>query len=201
MSTPRDLLIVALDVPPARPLQPGDLSLALAGAEAVDLLRSEVTELDGGRIVPRLRTGLGDPLLDEAAASLKLVAPYESLEDWLWRRGRGLSERYLAALEEEGQITWRRSRWLPLSGGHRVLGDTEARRRALARWTADDPVIVALAAAIGVREEADTFDPGPMAEAELTVVAAVHDAVTELAAVRRRRAIEDAAFANVWRGA
>ncbi|MGV9249978.1 GOLPH3/VPS74 family protein [Streptomyces sp. NPDC003697] len=201
MSTPRDLLIVALDVLPVRPLQPGDLSLALAGAEAVDLLRGEVIGLEDGHVVPRLRTGLDDPLLDEAAASLKPVAPHESLEDWLWRRGLGLSARYLATLEREGQITWRRSRWLPLSGGHRVLGDTETRRRAMARWAADDPVVVALAAAIGVREEGDTFDPGPMEEAELTVVATVHDAVAELAAVRRRRAIENAAFANVWRGA
>jgi hypothetical protein len=34
-----------------------------------------------------------------------------------------------------------------------------------------------------------------------TVFAAVVGAVTELDAVRRRRAVEDAAFANVWRGA
>lgn len=34
----------------------------------------------------------------------------------------------------------------------------------------------------------------------MTVLAAVDEAVTELAGVRQRRSIEDAAFDNVWRG-
>jgi hypothetical protein len=34
-----------------------------------------------------------------------------------------------------------------------------------------------------------------------TVLAAVNDAVMELEAVRQRRSIENAAFANLWRGA
>jgi hypothetical protein len=33
------------------------------------------------------------------------------------------------------------------------------------------------------------------------VLAAVHQAVTELAAERQRRSIETAAFDNIWRGA
>ncbi|MFE3630330.1 GPP34 family phosphoprotein, partial [Streptomyces goshikiensis] len=33
-----------------------------------------------------------------------------------------------------------------------------------------------------------------------TVLAAVNDALMELEAVRQRRAIEDAAFDNIWRG-
>ncbi len=52
MTTPRDLLIVSLDVPSAHPVGQGDLSLALAGAELVDLLRAGALVLDGDRIVP-----------------------------------------------------------------------------------------------------------------------------------------------------
>jgi hypothetical protein len=82
-----------------------------------------------------------------------------------------------------------------------VLSDTEARRRAAYRWAADEPVLLALAAAVGIREEIAGAEPQVGDDAVLTVLAAVHDAVMELEAVRQRRAIEEAAFANVWRGA
>ncbi len=52
MSTPRDLMIVAMDVAPDRPVETGDLSLALAGAEVVDLLAAGAVVLDGDLIVP-----------------------------------------------------------------------------------------------------------------------------------------------------
>ncbi|WP_198668535.1 GOLPH3/VPS74 family protein [Streptomyces triticisoli] len=201
MSTARDLMIVALDVKPSRRLERGDLSLALAGAEAYDLLRAEVLALDGDRVVPRLQPELDDRLLDEAASSLTRQVPYETLQDWLWRHGRGLTSAYLTALEQEGQLAWERSRWLPLRGGHPVLTDTEARRRASYRWAADEPVLLTLAAAVGIRDEPAGEEPGITDDAVLTVLAAVHDAVMELEAVRQRRAIEEAAFANVWRGA
>lgn len=203
MSTPRDLMIVTLDVAAAQPVGQGDLSLALAGAEAVDLLRAEAVDLVGELIVPRTAPppAPADRLLDEAASELVRQAPYERVEDWLWRRGRGLSAVYQAALEEEGQVVWQRSRWRPLRGGHRVVTESEARRRAAYRWAADEPVLVALAAAVGIRAEPAAEEPGVTDDAVLTVLAAVHDAVMELEAVRQRRAIEVAAFANVWRGA
>ncbi|MYR59313.1 GPP34 family phosphoprotein, partial [Streptomyces sp. SID625] len=69
------------------------------------------------------------------------------------------------------------------------------------RWAADEPVLLALAAAAGIRDEIAPDEPTATDDTVLTVLAAVHDAVMELEAVRRRRAIEDAAFANVWRGA
>ncbi|MFF0791520.1 GPP34 family phosphoprotein [Streptomyces spiralis] len=201
MSTARDLMIVALGLTPARPVRRGDLSLALAGAEAYDLLRAEAIALDGERMVPRPSPDLEDPLLEEAACALVCEAPHESLEDWLWRRGRDLAAAYLTALEREGQVSWERHRWLPFRGGRGVLGDTEARRRAMYRWAADEPVLLALAAAVGVRDEPTPAEPCVTDEAALGVLAAVHDALMELEAVRRRRAIEEAAFANVWRGA
>ncbi|MFK4144898.1 GPP34 family phosphoprotein [Streptomyces sp. NPDC004065] len=201
MSTPRDLMIVALDVPASRPPARGDLSLALAGAEAYDLLRDDVLRLDGDRIVPRVRAEPADRLLEAAACSLVRQVPYESLPDWLWRRGNGLASAYLAALEQEGQITFERCRWLPFRTGRTLLSDTEARRRAAYRWAADEPVLLALAAAVGIGEETAATEPGITDDAVLTVLAAVHEAVMELEAVRQRRAIEAAAFANVWRGA
>ncbi|GAB1326264.1 GOLPH3/VPS74 family protein [Streptomyces sennicomposti] len=201
MSTPRDLMIVALDVAPSRPLGRGDLSLALAGAEAYDLLRTGTVRLRGDRLAPLTGPDPEDGLLAEAAAALVREEPYEPLPDWLWRRGRGLSSAYLAALEAEGQVTWERSRWLPFRGGRTVLSDTEARRRAAYRWAADEPVLLALAAAVGIREELTPGDPAVADDTALAVLAAVHDAVMELEAVRQRRAIEAAAFANVWRGA
>lgn len=79
------------------------------------------------------------------------------------------------------------------------LADSPALRRARNRWEADEPVLAALAAVVGVQsgpseEELDLDD-----EAVTTVLAIVHDAVMELEAVRQRRSIEKAAFANVWR--
>jgi hypothetical protein len=77
--------------------------------------------------------------------------------------------------------------------------ESPARREATERWEAGEPVLAALAAAVGLREEpADGFPDLP-GEAVVTVVAAVGDAVAELEAVRQRRTIEDAAFDNIWR--
>ncbi|MEU6113135.1 GPP34 family phosphoprotein [Streptomyces sp. NPDC047117] len=100
MTTPRDLLIVAFDVASGHPVDPGDLSLALAGAELIDLLGAEMLVLDGERIVPSSAGHLADRQLDEAASLLVRQMPYESVDDWLWRRGRGLSAAYMAALAE-----------------------------------------------------------------------------------------------------
>src|SRR3954452_10257163 len=99
MTTPRDLMIVTLDVASSRPVEQGDLSLALAGAELIDLLGAGAVTLDDDRIVPGPETVTDDRLLDEAAAALVRQEPYESAEDWLWRRGNGLSSTYQAALE------------------------------------------------------------------------------------------------------
>ncbi|MDQ0993903.1 GPP34 family phosphoprotein [Streptomyces sp. V3I7] len=201
MTTPRDLVIATLDAAPERPVEQGELSLVLAGAELVDLIDAEAADLDGDRIMPRLHAPSGDRLLDAAASSLVRQAPYESVEDWLWRRGRGLAAAYLAVLEAEGQVTRQRRGWLPLRSSHRVLADSPDRRRAAERWASGEPVLARLGAAIGIRDEpVEGFDAELPGETAVTVVAAVHDAVMELEAVRQRRGIEQAAFDNVWRG-
>ncbi|MEU0943436.1 GPP34 family phosphoprotein [Streptomyces canus] len=196
MTTARDLAIVALDVTTGKPVGQGDLSLALAGAEVFDLLDAHALVLDGDRILPNAPSPTGDRLLDEAAETLVRQEPYESVEDWLWRRGRGLSSAYVDDLERIGVTTRQRSRRIPLRTGRPELVDSAARREAEDRWAAGEPVLVALAAAAGIGDE----PAGELADETATVLAAVGDAVMELEAVRQRKAIEDAAFDNVWRG-
>lgn len=200
MSTARDLVIVAMDTAADRPVTQGDLSLALAGAEVIDLLRAEAVTLEADRIVPRLAPPLDDPLLERAAESLERDKPFESIGDWLWRRGRGLAQEYVTVLEQEGLVSRPRGSWLPFRSARPVPVESPARRRAAHRWAADEPVLATLAAAIGVCDGVPDDVPVPD-DATQPVIAAVVRAVMELDAIRRRREIEDAAFANVWRGA
>ncbi|MER5516926.1 MULTISPECIES: GPP34 family phosphoprotein [unclassified Streptomyces] len=200
MTTPRDLFIVTVYDAAARPVEQGDLSLALAGAELVDLLDAGTATLDDEIVVPATEGGTGDRLLDQAVAALKRDTPYESVEDWLWRRGRGLSAAYLAELEEDGTVTRQRRRWLPLPTGRTAPADSPEHARARERWTSGEPVLSAFAAAVGIQDETPADLASAVSDATVTVVAAVDGAVTELAAVRQRREIEDAAFDNVWRG-
>ncbi|WP_112467859.1 GOLPH3/VPS74 family protein [Streptomyces triticisoli] len=199
MTTPRDLLIISLDVPSDRPVEQGDLSLALAGAELVDLLAAGAATLDGDRIVPVPRRATGDGLLDQAGAALKEQPPYESVEDWLWRRGEGLAVAYIDALDAKGHLTGRRHHWMPARGGRTTPVDSPERREAAERWASHDPVIAGLAAAVGIEAHPGEALTAPDDDALVTVVAAVNDAVTELEAVRQRRRIENIAFDNIWR--
>ncbi|MER7397894.1 GPP34 family phosphoprotein [Streptomyces sp. NPDC000151] len=206
MTTARDLVIIALDVPSGRPLEQGELSLALAGAELIDLLAAEAVGVDGELIVPGHRPAIADRLLDDAASSLVRQVPYESVEDWLWRRGRGLYSTYLAALEADGQIARERRRWMVVRAGQVGLVDSPERRLAVDRWASGEPTLVALASAVGIHDgeggEGEEKEEAPSVgdEAVVMVLAVVHDALMELEAVRQRRAIEDAAFDNIWRG-
>ncbi|GGU78593.1 hypothetical protein GCM10010211_50590 [Streptomyces albospinus] len=200
MTTPRDLLLVSLERTPRHPVERGDLSLALAGAEVIDLLGAEAVRLDGERIVPGYLPGLPDRLLAQAAESLVRDAPYETVDDWLWRRGRGLADAYTALLEDEGQLIRQRHRGLPFRKGAPVPADSPARWQAADRWAAQEPVLTALATALGYGAEPAEDAPGVVDEAVTTVLAVVNDALQELAAVRQRRAIEEAAFENIWRG-
>lgn len=200
MTTSRDLAIVALDVPPDRALEQGDLSLALAGAEVIDLVGADALALDGDRIVPGSQKATGDRLLDAAAASLVRQEPYETVEDWLWRRGRDLFAAYVDDLERSGLVTRERGRRFPLRTGRTVPVDSPARSSAEQRRTSGEPVLAALAAAAGIDDKGPEFSEDLIGEVITTVLAAVGDAVMELEAVRQRRAIESAAFDNVWRG-
>ncbi|MET7325126.1 GPP34 family phosphoprotein [Streptomyces sp. NPDC005549] len=200
MTTAHDLTIVSLEVPSDYPVERGDLSLALAGAELIDLLEAGTVALDGSLLRSVSPSGSGDRLLDAAAASLAGQEPAESVTDWLWRRGDGLAAQYLAAAgaDDGGRgRPWRNAR----RGADRPApADPSARRRATDRWAGGDPVLVDLAAAVGVRHESADRPTDPEDDRIATVLAAVHDAVVELAATRQRRSIEEAAFDNIWRG-
>ncbi|SED67720.1 MULTISPECIES: GOLPH3/VPS74 family protein [Streptomyces] len=196
MTTPQDLFLVSVDVPGERPVEQGDLSLALAGAELIDLLETRAVTLDGERIVPGPPLPTGDRMLDEAGAALVREEPYETVEDWLWRRGRGLAGAYHDFLDTEGQLTGRRRRWLPRPA-ETPPADTPARRHAAERWWSHEPVLAGLADPLGIGEDRPQTEYAD--DAVLTVLAAVGDAVTELTAVRERRRIENAAFDNIWR--
>lgn len=200
MTTARDLLIVALDTTSDRPPERGDLSLALAGAEVIDLLAAHAVRLEDDRMVPGEERAPADRLLHEAETSLLRLAPYETVGDWLWRRGLNLYEAYLAALEKEGQLSRQRHGRMPFRAAQLEVVDSPARREATDRWASDEPVLAALGVAVGIREEPAEDAPGLPDDAAETVLAAVHDAVMELEAVRQRKAIEDAAFDNIWRG-
>ncbi|MER5386525.1 GPP34 family phosphoprotein [Streptomyces sp. NPDC002688] len=201
MTTARDLFILTMDKEPDRSVGQGDLSLALAGAEVIDLLADEVLTLDGDRMVPTRQPTTDDRLLGEAASAVVRQIPFERVEDWLWRRGRDLAAAYQADLEQAGQLARRRRSRLPFGGDRMELVDSPARSRAMHRWAADEPVLAALAAVVGIPAEQTEDTPAVGDEAVTTVLVAVHDAVMELEAVRQRRAIENAAFANIWRGA
>ncbi|WP_098891727.1 GOLPH3/VPS74 family protein [Streptomyces sp. or3] len=201
MTTAKDLFIIAMDPVPDHAVGQGDLSLTLAGAELLDLIGAEVVTVDGDLIVPGGSSAPDDRLLGEAAARITGQPPYERIEDWLWRRGRDLAAAYQDALEEDGELTQKRSGRLPFGPRRVELVDTPGRRRAVARREEGEPVLAALASAVGI-------DGGPSGDDEprlddgtvTTVVATVHEAVMELEAVRQRRTIENTAFANVWRG-
>lgn len=198
MTTAKDLFIIAMD--PRHSVGHGDLSLALAGAELIDLIGAEAVVVDGDHIVPGGSPALDDRLMREAADGLITQAPYERIEDWLWRRGRDLSATYQAALEEDGELTRKRTGRLPFGSERVEPADTPARSRAADRWGKKEPVLAALTSVVGIEGERSGDELGFDDEAVTTVMAVVHDAVMELEAVRQRRTIENAAFANVWRG-
>ncbi|MFD3611107.1 GPP34 family phosphoprotein [Streptomyces atroolivaceus] len=200
MTTAKDLFIVTMDPRLERAVGQGDLSLALAGAELIDLSAAGAITVDGDRIVPGGPPAPDDRLLGEAAALLTRQPPYERIEDWLWRRGRDLADVYRTALEEDHELTRKRSGRLSLGSERLELVDTPSRRRAADRWEEKEPVLAHLASVVGIDSGGSDNEAGLDDEAVATVVAAVHDAVMELEAVRQRRTIENAAFANLWRG-
>ncbi|MFG3405334.1 GPP34 family phosphoprotein [Streptomyces sp. NPDC048142] len=201
MTTAKDLFIIAMAPEPEHTVGQGDLSLALAGAELLDLVGAGAIAVDGDLIVPGGSTVPDDRLLGEAAARITRKPPYERIEDWLWRRGRDLSATYQDALEEDGELTQKRSGRLPFGPKRVELVDTPARRRAVARREEAEPVLAALASVVGIGGgRSDDDEPRLDDETVTTVVATVHEAVMELESVRQRRTIENTAFANVWRG-
>ncbi len=200
MTTAQDLTLVVLGLLPDQPVEQGDLSLALAGAEAIDLLESGALTLDGERMVPGPRVTTGDHLLDQAAASLAAQEPGGTVEDWLWRRGRELAAAYVDDLDRAGLFVHPRRHGIHLWSGRTVPADSPERARAEERHKSGEPVLGGLLAALGIVAGPTEEDESPAGDAVTTVLAAVGDAVTQLEALRLRRDVENAAFDNMWRG-
>ncbi|MEU2655930.1 GPP34 family phosphoprotein [Streptomyces sp. NPDC007325] len=200
MTTAKDLFLIAMDSRQKQAVGQGDLSLALAGAELIDLLGAGALTLKDDVLVPGGTSASDDRLLGEAGARIVRQAPYERVEDWLWRRGKDLAAAYQTALEADGELTPRTASRLSFGARRVEAVDTPARHEAVDRWERREPVLTALASVVGIGGEPSDEEPGLDDDAATAVVAAVHDAVMELEAVRQRRTIENAAFANLWRG-
>ncbi|MFI8423655.1 GPP34 family phosphoprotein [Streptomyces sp. NPDC085479] len=200
MTTAKDLFLIAMDSRQKQAVGQGDLSLALAGAELIDLLGAGALTLEEDVLVPGGTSAPDDRLLGEAGARIVRQAPYERVEDWLWRRGKDLAAAYQTALEADGELTPRTASRLSFGARRVEAVDTPARHEAVDRWERREPVLTALASVVGIGGEPSDEEPGLDDDAATAVVAAVHDAVMELEAVRQRRTIENAAFANLWRG-
>ncbi|MFF7329554.1 GPP34 family phosphoprotein [Streptomyces sp. NPDC008150] len=217
MTTARDLFIIVTDPASKDTVGQGDLSLALAGAELLDLVEAGLLTVAEDRVVPdgdRARTAddpsraPDDRLLAAAWAGVVPGPPFEEVEDWLWRRGRDLSAAYQEAFEKDGELTRKRNGVLSFASNRLVQADTPARRQAAARWQDGEPVLAALASAVrngGELRDGDDelgsteHELGNGDETAVAVLAAVRGAIVELEAVRQRRSIENAAYANIWR--
>ncbi|MEU6657559.1 GPP34 family phosphoprotein [Streptomyces sp. NPDC046821] len=197
MNTARDLLLISLDREHGVPADQGALSLALAGAELIDLMNMEALAVQGERIVPGLAAAHGDDMLSQAVSLLVRAEPYELVDDWLWRRGSGLAAEYVSVLQGEGLLARKPHRLMPSPP---QTAESEARRVAAARWKEGEPVLLALAAALR-RGEEPAVDVSGLSDPVVAVLAAVGGAELELEAERQRRSVEDAAFDNIWRGA
>ncbi|MFG3103663.1 GPP34 family phosphoprotein [Streptomyces sp. NPDC048182] len=209
MDTARDLFVITSSTPAARSLAQGDVSLALAAAEVLDLRDAGALRLDGDRLVPAADRPWHaddlDALLARAMDQLVAEAPYETVEDWLWRRGRGLARAYADALTapRTGAAPGRfLTRLLHGSAPSTATAEEHpvavAHREATHRWDAGDPLLTSFAAALGVT---DTPPPREAAHApdDDLVLTVLEDALVELAAVSQRRQIEQDAYDNVWR--
>jgi len=152
------------------------LSLALAGAEAIDLLENGALNLDGDRMVLGPRVATGDRLLDQADASLTRREPYETVDDWLWRRGSELAAAYGDDLERVGLVTHPRGHGFRLRSAGIVLADSRERRSAEERRVSGEPVLAALPAAAGIGADPAEARESRIGDTVMTVLVAVGDA-------------------------
>ncbi|MCX5145005.1 GPP34 family phosphoprotein [Streptomyces sp. NBC_00338] len=208
MTTARNLLVITMDMAGDHPVRSGELSLALAGAELIDLAVDGAVELREDRIVPGAGPASSDAtahepadeLLQQASAALRRDEPYESVGDWLWRRGEGLSGTYAATFEAAGLLTRQRRRGRPFQSGELVLAESSARHRAAELWSSAEPVLMTLAEAVGVPDERPHDTPEVTDDSVALILATVSDALLELEGERQKRDIEQKAFDNIWRG-
>jgi Golgi phosphoprotein 3 (GPP34) len=154
-----DLLLIAVDSDGTLVL-PAKLRFGLAGAELVRLANAGRVDIVRGRIVIRDSGSTGDPLLDDALASMKSGWLEPTAKAWVKRVRPGLVERYLTRAEAAGTIRADR---------RKALGFIP-----VTRWTVTD---AARAARARARLEAAGTSAGPLdpAQAALAGLASAID--------------------------
>jgi hypothetical protein len=140
---------------------PPRLRFGLSGSELIRLAAARRVDIVRGRVVVLDTAATGDPLLDEALASMTGRWRSPTAKSWVARDRRGLVQRYLALLAEAGIIRADRRRLLGLFPATRwTLVDTARAARARARLQAvadgtggvdaAQAALAGLASAIGV---------------------------------------------------
>jgi Golgi phosphoprotein 3 (GPP34) len=99
----QDLLLIAVNSDGTLVLS-AKLRFGLAGSELVRLAAAGRVDIVRGRIVLRNPASTGDPLLDEALASMSSGWREPTAKAWVKRSRPGLVERYLARAEAAGTI-------------------------------------------------------------------------------------------------
>jgi hypothetical protein len=155
-----DLLLLAVDAGGTLVL-PAKLRFGLSGSELVRLAAARRVDIVRGRIGILSTAPTGDPLLDEALASMKGGWREPTAKAWVARHRPGLVERYLARAQATGIIRPDRRKMLGFIPVTRwMVLDTERAAQARARLEAAaastgtvDPAqaaLAGLASAIGV---------------------------------------------------
>ena len=125
-----DLLLMAVNSDGTLVL-PAKLRFGLAGSELVRLAAAGRVDIARGRIVVRAPAVTGDPLLDDALASMSGGWREPTAKAWVKRVRPGLVERYLARAEAAGTIRADRrkalgfipvTRWLVIDTGKWLTG-------------------------------------------------------------------------------
>jgi Golgi phosphoprotein 3 (GPP34) len=131
-----DLLLIAVNSDRTLVL-PVKLRFGLAGSELVRLAAARRVDIVRGRIVIRNSGPTGDPLLDDALASMSGGWHEPTAKAWVKRMRPGLVERYLARAESAGTIQAHRRKALGFIPVTRwVVIDTARAEQACARLEA-----------------------------------------------------------------
>jgi hypothetical protein len=196
----QDLLLIAVN-PDGTLVLPVKLRFGLAGSELVRLAAAGRVDIVRGRIVIRASARTGDPLLDDALASMTSGWREPTAKAWVKRVRPGLVERYLARADAAGTISKQRRKALGFIPVTRwVVTDAARAAQARARLEAAasggpldsaQAALAGLASAIGVTHYVFPGRPGAAARKRLREAAR-----REPAAARATAAVDGAIAAQ-----
>jgi hypothetical protein len=138
-----DLLLIAVDSDRTLVL-PAKLRFGLAGSELVRLAAAGRVDIVRGRIVIRNPGSTGDPLLDDALASMSSGWHEPTAKAWVKRIRPGLVERYLARAESAGTIQAHRRKalgFIPVTRWVVIDAARAAQARARLEAAASDGIL------------------------------------------------------------